>query len=75
MERYREQRKDFHMVFIDLEKVYDKVPRNVMWLALEKYKVPTKYITIMKDMYKDVVTCLRTCDGDTSVFPIKIGLH
>ena len=55
MERYREQ-KDLHMVFIDLEKAYDKVPRNVMWWALEKHKVPTKYITLIKDMYKDATT-------------------
>ena len=47
-ERYREQ-KDLHMVFIDLEKAYDKVLRNVMWWALEKHKVPTKYITFIKD--------------------------
>jgi hypothetical protein len=59
MERFREQ-KDLHMVFIDLEKAYDKVPRNVMWWALEKHKVPTKCITLIKDMYKDVVTCVRT---------------
>jgi hypothetical protein len=26
-------------------------------------------------MYRDVVTFVRTCDGDTSDFPIKIGLH
>ena len=47
MERYRKQ-KDLHMVFIDFEKAYDKVPRNVMWWVLEKHKVPTKYITLIK---------------------------
>jgi len=75
MERYREKKKDLHMVFIDLEKAYDKIPRNVMWWALEKHKVPTKYITLIKDMYDNVVTSVRTSDGDTDDFPIKIGLH
>ena len=55
MERYMEQ-KDLHMVFIDLEKVYDKIPRNAMWWALEKHEVPAKYITLIKDMYDNVVT-------------------
>jgi hypothetical protein len=26
-------------------------------------------------MYRDVVTFVRTCDGDTNDFSIKIGLH
>jgi hypothetical protein len=40
-----------------------------------KHKVPTKYITLIKDMYDNVVTSVRTSDGDTDDFPIKIGLH
>jgi hypothetical protein len=56
MERCREQKKDLHMIFIDLEKTYDKVSRNVMWWALQKDKVPSKYITFIKNMYDNIVT-------------------
>ncbi|VAH02786.1 unnamed protein product [Triticum turgidum subsp. durum] len=48
---------------------------NVMWWALEKHKVPAKYITLIKDIYDNVVTSVRTSDVDTADFPIKIGLH
>jgi hypothetical protein len=75
MERYREQKKDLHMIFIELEKAYEKVPRNVMWWALQKYKVSSKYITLIKDMYDNVVTSVRTGDEDTNDFPINIELH
>jgi hypothetical protein len=75
MERYREQKKDLHMIFIDLEKTYDKVPRNVVWCALQKHKVSSKYITLIKDMYDKVVTSVRISDGDTNDFSINIGLH
>ena len=67
MERYRKQKKNLHMVFIDLEKPYDKVPRNIMWWALEKHKVPTEYIILIKDMYKDAMKFVRTYDGDTTL--------
>ena len=30
VEKYREKKKDFHMVFIDLEKGYDP-PRDIIW--------------------------------------------
>jgi hypothetical protein len=55
MERCREQKNGMHMVFIDLEKAYDKVLWNVMWWALQKHKDSTKDITLSKDMYDNVV--------------------
>jgi hypothetical protein len=63
------------MIFIDLEKAYDKVLRNVMLWTLQKHKVSTKYITLIKDMYDNVVISVRTSDRDTNDFPINIGLH
>jgi len=49
------------MVFIDLEKAYDTVPRELLWWTLMKKRVPIKYIDIIKDMFKGVVANVRTC--------------
>jgi hypothetical protein len=75
MERCREQKKDLHMVLIDLEKAYDKVPWNVMWWVLQRHKVSSKYITLIKDMHDNVGTSVWISDGDTNDFLINIGLH
>jgi hypothetical protein len=70
-----EQKKDMHMIFIDLEKAYDKVTRNVIWWALRKHKVSSKYITLINDMYDNVVTSVQISDRYTNDFLINIGLH
>jgi hypothetical protein len=62
------------MVFIDLEKAYDKIQRNVMWWALNKHKVATKYDVRNEDMNNDVVTSVQISDGDIDEFPIRIRL-
>jgi len=55
-----------------LEKVYHKIPRDVMWWALDKHKFAMNYVELIKDMHYFVVTSVQTSDGDTYDFTIRI---
>ena len=63
------------MVFIYLEKAYDRVPREVTLWALGKKGVPLKYIKLIKNIYDGVVTSVRTSVGIRSEFPVTTNFH
>ena len=42
VEKAREHGKSLYVLFVDLRKTYDSVPRQALWKVLEKYCVPAK---------------------------------
>ncbi|MFY0383419.1 RNA-directed DNA polymerase, partial [Bacillus sp. YIM B13582] len=75
MEKYREGQKELHCVFVDLEKAYDRVPREELWYCMRKSGVSEKYVRVVQDMYEDSVTAVKCAVGTTDWFKVEVGLH
>ena len=45
MEKYREGQRELHRVFVDLKKVYDRVPPEELWYCMRKSGIVEKYFT------------------------------
>ena len=63
------------MVFIDLEKAYARITRDLIWWVLNKRNVPRGYIEIIKDMYEGAMAIVGTTSVEIGEFPVTIGLH
>ncbi|KAK3536000.1 hypothetical protein QTP70_023736, partial [Hemibagrus guttatus] len=75
MEKYRDGQKELHCVFVDLEKAYDRVPREELWYCMRKSGVAEKYVRVVQDMYERSRTVVRCAVGLTEEFNVEVGLH
>ena len=64
-----------YYAFVDLEKAYDRVPREVTKWAMRKLGVEEWLVTAIMALYEEAWTVVRTEDGDSDGFEVKVGLH
>ena len=78
LEKFREGQSELHCVFVDLEKAYDRVPREEMWFCLRTSGVTECYVNAVQDMYDGCLTAVKSAVGVTEYFKyfkVEVGLH
>ena len=75
IEKHREMQFELHLVFIDPERAYDRVPRQEVWMCLREQGVPEKYVRLVKDTYEGARTQVKTSIGLTSKTTVRVRLH
>ena len=74
-EKYMAKKKDLWMAFVDLEKAFDRVPRDVVWWALRSLGVDEWLVSVIKAMYVDTSTMVRIGGKVSKAFGVRVGVH
>ena len=75
LEKHRGMQKELHMVFIDLEKAYDRVPRQEVWRCLMENGVSEKDVRPVKEPYEVAIIQAKTRVGVEGKITVRMGLH
>ena len=67
--------KPLYLAFIDLEKAFDRVPREVIWWSMRKLKIDEWLVRIVQSMYKEVRSRVRVGDEYSNSFDVRVGVH
>ena len=73
IEKHREGQKIIIVTFIDLEKAYDRMPREEIWRCSRGRNVAEKYIRLVQDMYQGCKTVVCSAAGESNSFGVEVG--
>jgi len=74
-EKFRAKGKKLYFGFVDLEKAFDRVLREVIRWAMCKLGVEEWLVLAVMSMYTDAKTVVRTVYGNSNGFGVKVGMH
>ena len=65
----------FFVTFVDQEKAFDRVDRNVIWHTLATYGVNNHLIKICQSLYVNCESVIRTNRGTSKPFKVTSGVR
>ena len=74
-EKFLNKNKRLFFAFVDLEKAFVRVPRDVIWWALRSLGVDEWLVKLVQSMYANARSRVRVGDSYTEEFTVKVGVH
>jgi len=74
-QNFRVKGKKLYFGFVDLEKAFDRVPREVISRAMRKLGVEEWLVSAVISMYSGAKTVVRTVYGNSKNYKVKVGMH
>ena len=74
-EKYRAAKKPLYFAFVDLEKAFDRVPREVLWWALRSLGVEEWAVRVIQGMYANARSRVRVNGQLSEDFDVTVGVH
>ena len=75
MEKHRDSGVSLDLVFLDLEKAFDRLPRSLIMVAMREQRVPETYVRMIKDMFEGSKTKVRCLAGTSDDFNTSEGTN
>jgi len=74
-EKFRAKGQKLYFGFVDLEKAFDRVLREVIRWAMRKLGVEEWLVLAVMSIYTGAKTVVRTVYGNSNCFEMKVGMH
>lgn len=74
-ENYMEKNKKLFHIFVDLQKAFDRIPREVIRWALRRQMVTESLIDLVMSLYDDTRSRVCVAGGTSEEFNVKVGVH
>ncbi len=75
VEKAREHNTQVFMLFIDLRKAYDSIPRQALWQVLRKYGVPPTMVSLLRSLHEGMKAEVTMDEQVTPEFEVCNGLR
>ncbi|XP_048485578.1 uncharacterized protein LOC105392632 [Plutella xylostella] len=73
-EKSREQGRQLYLCFVDLEKAFDSVPREALWIVLKKLGCTEKFVRLLRLLHDDMQCCVAVDGEQSNFFPVTCGV-